>query len=119
MPQSISRNRHFVPAIKAAKCTLTVSGTGFAAVAFLDRGLTDVKRWDANELQSAVGVSRSIATVGLHVIEVVVAFVSNEVKPCKIVSELTGSDGAKQTRSVEVSGRKQDIARVSFYAPVI
>lgn len=115
--KTISRNRFFDPAGGPATIAAKASGTKFAISAFLDLELEDVKNFSGDKLLSADGVSATIAESGTHVLEFIVAFKSTA-SSCTIECSFTANDGAKQQRTSTVSGAVNDIARVSFHAPV-
>lgn len=113
--ETISQNRIYSPALGPAEISAETSGSGYTAVAFLDRGLSDLDAFgDLSE-----GISRKIRSKGFHILEVIVAFKSKATSTCTISSKLVGSDLASQSRSVSVSGKSDDVARVCFHAPII
>ena len=116
--KTISRNRHFDSAKAPATISATASGSGFAISAFLDLELEDVKGFGAEKLLSDDGITKTLNAKGTHVLEFVVAFTSKSEATCSIQCKFSGSDGSTQSRSVSVNGKAEDIARVSFHAPV-
>ena len=115
---TISRNRFFDPAPAEATIAAAASGTGFTIAGFLDRGLEDVKSFPESKILSSQGISSSIVRTGTHVLEFIIAFRSKADSTCAIECTFTGSDGSKQKRSCSVTGKTNDMARVSFHAPV-
>jgi hypothetical protein len=116
--RTISRNRFFDPAPVDAPISATASGTGFTIAGFLDRGLEDVKSFPESKILSDDGISSSIEMTGTHVLEFIIAFRSKSESTCAIQCTFEGSDGSEQTRTCSVSGTTNDMARVSFHAPV-
>lgn len=116
--KTISRNRFFAPAPADVVIAAKASGTGFTIAGFLDRGLEDVKSFPESKILSNEGISASIKRTGTHILEFIIAFRSKADSTCAIECTLEGSDGSEQTRSCSVTGKTNDMARVSFHAPV-
>jgi hypothetical protein len=116
--KTTSRNKLFDPASGPATIGARVSGTGFAISAFLDFELEDVDKFPASKLLDPEGISVVLSTHGTHVLEFVIAFKSKTASSCEIDCTLKAEDGAEQRRTTTVSGKVQDIARISFHAPV-
>ena len=116
--RTISRNRFFDPAPADAVISATASGTGFTIAGFLDRGLEDVKTFPESKILSDEGISSSIKETGTHVLEFIIAFRRKADSTCTIECTFEGSDGSEQTRTCSVTGTINDMARVSFHAPV-
>jgi hypothetical protein len=117
--ETISINRFFDPAFATATLSAATTGSGFTSVAFLDKGLSDFGAFSSSDLLDDAGASRRLTAPGFHILEFIVAFTSTKSSDCVIDCELVGKDKAQQSKSVTVSGKRGDIARVSFHAPII